>query len=169
MLRKHLVLAIGWTLIAGCSASLFGQTKNSLEALAKLEVVELHRFIEDWSNARLDDTDQAYERFASALAPDFVLISPDGSVARRDGIVGGFRAAYGRWLASGEGGGRIEIREVELRALSPPLAVVSYQEWHFVGDQEQGRVSTVVLRQKEGAPGGVEWVHLHEVGIPSDP
>jgi hypothetical protein len=75
----------------------------------------------------------------------------------------GFRSAHGRW--SGVQPARVEIRAIRVRAVAETLAVIEYEEWHFVGDAETGRRSTVVLRRSRDAPGGMLWLHLHETWI----
>ena len=53
-----------------------------------------------------------------------------------------------------------------MRDVSPPLSVLSYQEWQELPDRTVVRISTVLFRESESAPGGVEWVHLHEGWLP---
>lgn len=143
-----------------------GSSTEDLAAAARLEVVQLHRFIEQWSNGALENRDEVYARFAEALAEDFELVSPDGTVADRQAIVDGFRSAHGRWQdGDGVGRGRIRVEAIELRLLAPPLALLTYEEWHDLEGATRGRLSSVLLRQRADAPGGVEWVHLHETWL----
>jgi len=139
-----------------------GSTGEALEDLARLEVVELHRFIEDWSNAVLADSDEVYARFSDALADDFEIVAPDGSLADREATVAGFRGAHGRWRGAP---GRVRIEDVRVRVSEEPYVVLTYEEWHDLGAESSARLSTVVLRRADEAPGGVVWVHLHEVWI----
>lgn len=142
----------------------FPQEPGGLAELAAHEVIELHRFLEDWSNATIENGDDIYRRFADALADDFVLIGPQGGRDERSAIVRALRGAHGRWV--GQGGGRIEIRDLEVRVVAEPLALVSYQEWHHLEGEARGRYSSALFRRESGAPGGVAWVHLHEVWLP---
>ena len=125
-------------------------------------MVELHVFLEQWSNAELANTDEAFARFAEVLAPDFRLVGPDGQVATRQPIVDAIRGARGRWLP---GKGRIRIEKFELHHASGGLALATYEEWHELPDRTVGRVSTVLFGPNEEAPNGLEWLHLHEVWI----
>lgn len=183
--RIAIVLTLFWGGGLGCFGAPIQTTEHAtseatdLAELCRREVIDLHRFIEDWSNGQLEDNDSIYRRFADSLASDFVLIGPDGEVADRAGTVDGFRGAHGRWrdgtshdVAEGAAneddpeGGRIEIRNLSVRALNDPLCLIAYEEWHFVRQSARGRISTVLLRRSDQAPGGVEWAHLHEVWLP---
>ncbi len=138
-----------------------------LAAASRKEVVELHRFIEEWSNGVLPDDEASYARFSNALAQDFVIISPDGTSQDHDSIVEGFRTSHGRWRsADGTPSGVLRIEEIEVVAVSPPLALVSYQEWQELPAGTVARLSSVLFRESDAAPGGVEWVHLHESWLP---
>lgn len=146
-----------------------------LAQLATDEVVELHRFIEQWSLAELEDTDAVYARFADALDDSFVLIGPDGarsdesrdSGSAESSVVVGFRSAHGRWRGLPEA--HLEIREANARVLGERLVLVDYEEWHFLGGEPSVRRSSVVMREDPAAPGGVSWLHLHETWIVPPP
>ena len=137
----------------------------SREERCRAEVVELHRFLEAWSNATLPDSEQAFARFGDVIAPSFVIIDPDGKTLGRDPIVEAIRAAHGRWSAEP---GRIRIENFRLLQSGDGYSLATYEEWHEIGAETVGRLSSVLFGPNESAPNGLEWLHLHEVWIKAD-
>jgi hypothetical protein len=122
-------------------------------------VVGLHDFLVGWFTATFDDTDASFARFADALDPDFTMIVPSGEVLGREAVVASVRAAH----ATAAGAFRIEIRDLVERASWEHAALLTYEEWQFLGGRvENRRVSTALLVRAPGAGGGVRWRHLHE-------
>lgn len=132
--------------------------------LCRREVVELHRFIEDWSNGRVPDDDATFARIADALGEGFLLVSPDGTTHELPGLLDDLRTAHGRW--SGGPPGRIWIEDVQVRDEDADRAVVVYVEWQESDGVTRGRISSAVFRRRADAPAGVEWLHLHETWVP---
>jgi hypothetical protein len=134
-----------------------------MEKRCHREVVELHRFLESWFNGVLESSDEGFARFAEAMDDGFILISPGGEMSELAPLVAGLRVAHGRWTSAA----RIRVEKVRLhRLLGEDAAVVTYEEWHEVGDEVRGRLSTAVFGRREGTPNGVVWLHLHEVWLP---
>lgn len=158
--RSPLAVLVALALLG---ASVPAAAERPLEARCRSEIVELHRFLEAWSNAELPATDEAFFRFERALAPSFWLIGPDGEQAGREPIVAAIRAARGRWQ-----GGRIRIENVRLHQAAAGLALATYEEWHEVDGETTGRLSTVLFGSDDAAPNGLVWLHLHEVWIAAD-
>ena len=136
-------------------------SERSLEERCRAEVVELHQFLEEWSNAELPPTDEAFARFGDVIAPNFIIIDPDGSRAGREPIVDAIRRAHGRWQ---EAPGRIRIENFELHHADGGLALATYEEWHDVGEL-RGRLSTVLFGADASVPNSLVWLHLHEVWL----
>lgn len=133
------------------------------------EVVELHRFLEDWYNGALAPTEENLARFAGVLAPSFLLVSTDGRTSSRATLVDGLRKAHGTWREPGSdepGAGRIRIERFRTRLIDGPVALATYEEWREVGGEVRGRTSTVVFRLEHGLPNGVAWYHLQETWLP---
>ena len=135
-----------------------------LEERCRLEIVELHKFLEDWFNAALPSTDEAFARFAEAIDPSFHIVGPDGVIADRETIVEAVRSSHGRWS---EAPGTIRIEGFRLRQTSDGLALATYEEWHEL-EETKGRVSSVLFGADEAGPNGLAWLHLHEVWIGPD-
>lgn len=126
------------------------------------EVVALHEVIEGWLAGTLPETDGAYSNFSAAMGHDFEIISPTGVHSDRDTIVASLRGAHGSRQASFS----IAIRNIKTRALLPPLALLTYEEWQFEEGGTTARLSSVLLREDPSTPRGIAWVHLQETWLP---
>jgi len=136
-----------------------------MEALCHAEVHELHQFFQDWFNGVLPPTDDAFRRFDSVMAERFMIISPDGELAERAELVDRLRRAHGIWR-QGSQPGRIWIENLQVRHTVGSQAMVLYEEWQEIEGEARGRLSTAILQRLEGAPNGLEWLHVHEVWMP---
>jgi hypothetical protein len=169
--RRTAVLRLALTalvLAALALASLASADERSLDERCRAEVVELHQFLEAWSNAELPPTDEAFARFGGVLAASFLIIDPDGSMIGRQPIVDAIRGAHGRWRATP---GRIRIENYRLHHAAGGLALATYEEWHDLPaapEKTVGRLSSVLFGPNDSAPNGLEWLHLHEAWIPSE-
>ncbi len=136
---------------------------RSLEQRCEAEVVDLHRFIEQWSNAELPETDEAFARFGDVIAASFVIIDADGVLIERQPIVDAVRGAYGRWR---DAPGTIRIENFRLHQRDGALAMATYEEWHDLASGRVGRLSSILFGENPDAPNGLDWLHLHEVWMP---
>lgn len=139
-----------------------GAEDRTLEERSEAEVVELHRFLEEWSNAELPPTDEAFSRFAGVIAPSFLIIDPDGSEVSREPIVDAIRRAHGRWR---DAPGKIRIENFRLLHAGDGFALATYEEWHDLPGGAKGRLSSVLFGEDDEAPNGLVWLHLHEVWL----
>ena len=136
----------------------------NMEERCRQEVLDLHRFFDDWFNGRIENNDASFKRFAGVLDPAFEIAAPDGRVIRRDALLEGLRQAHGGRAGSGF---RIWIDNMHARALGDSIWLVTYEEWQESGDEARGRVSTVLFAPEAGAPNGVRWLHVHETWLPA--
>lgn len=135
-----------------------------MEERCQHEVVELHAFFVDWFNATLPQTEQAFSRFASVMAPEFTMISPNGVVTERQELLGELWAGHGG--QAGEGVDfQIEIRNFRRRSSGPGYLVATYEEWQMAAGTTVARLSSPIFRQRPETANGVEWLHLHETGL----
>ena len=125
------------------------------------EIVELHQFFEDWFTGRLPKTDNAYARFTQVIAEGFTIIGPDGKSNNRAVLLDNLFAAHEQQPNTS-----IWIKNAQLRQQWADNLVVTYEEWQASGDSQTARLSTVVFRQQEGTPNGLEWLHVHETWLP---
>lgn len=126
------------------------------------EIARLHVTIEAWMAGSIPDTDDAYASFSEAMADDFEIISPSGRRSNQKQIVAAFRAAHGSRTREFS----IAVRNIRTRLLSPPLALLTYEEWQYEGGDATARFSSVLLRDDPARPGGIAWVHLQETWLP---
>lgn len=124
------------------------------------EIEDLHAFFVRWYAGRIDR--EEFDRLERALAPQFEMISPTGDRSDRAAVLDWIRESYGR---EAPGDFDIEVRNVELVRDLGEYALVRYEEWQCQDGDENGRISTVLLHEADSAPGGVEWIDLHETAL----
>lgn len=123
------------------------------------EVVRLHDAIEAWFTVG-----EALAPFADALAPEFRIVSPDGTERDREAVVASMREAAGAHAGT-DPPFVVEIRNVEHRESVAGRHLVTYEEHQRVGGDWEARTSSVWLRDDAEAPAGLSWVHLHETWL----
>ena len=126
------------------------------------EVVELHEFFQQWFAGELPKTDEAFDRFASVMADEFHIVSPDGRIMQRDTILEAVRSAHGSSPV------KIWIMNHTLRFTIGDVALVTYEEWQTRSDETRGRLSSALLRVKAGLPNDLHWLHVHETWLQDD-
>jgi hypothetical protein len=129
---------------------------------AQLEVVNLHRFFEEWLAGRLPDTDVAFERCVTAMATQFELIVPSGERLTRTDLLESLRGVNGSRGADF----RLWVDELATRPIAGGVHLVTYQEWQTHDGRTTGRLSTAILADSAGAADGIEWWHVHESWLP---
>ncbi len=137
--------------------------QNAMDDACKKEVIELHRFFQDWNQGKLAKTEDQFRRFSGAVASDFEIVSPGGGSMSKTEILGRVREGHG----SSQGTDfRIWIENFSSRPIGDGLLLVTYEEWQSQDGKDIGRVSTAVFRREPGAPNGVVWLHVHETWLP---
>ena len=134
-------------------------------ARCRREIEGLHAFFVDWYDGVLDE--DTFARMDAAIGDGFQLVTTTGAVLDRAAVRSMVREGYGK--TAGEGFD-IEIRNVALVRDLGEKVLVRYEEWQLTGEEgdereEDGRVSTVLLREADGTPEGLEWLDLHETAI----
>ena len=132
-----------------------------MHAHVEREIRELHVFFESWYRGTIEDSDQAFSRVEGVLAPEFVLITSDGYTMPREQLLPLLRDEHARRP-------EIEMRvdQIQIRLVSGEIVLITYQEHGVTESGARSTLITAVLRVKAGAPNGLEWVHIHEVGLP---
>ncbi len=136
-----------------------------MDERCRTEILELHQFFENWFAARLDRTEENFRRLSSVLAPDFEHISPEAVLSSREKLLEGLWEFYGSYRDQAVY--RIQIKEYRGRPLEEGLHLVNYEEWEEREGGRKGRLTTALFRPTSGARNGVEWLHVHEVWLPS--
>ncbi|MDX1579100.1 MAG: DUF4440 domain-containing protein [Gemmatimonadota bacterium] len=124
------------------------------------EIEALHAFFEGWIGGTLDRSQAAFERLEAALADDFSFVTTSGELLDREAVLEGVRKAHGA-----RAGLRIAIRQPHLVYDAEDHLAATYEEWQEAGGERTGRRSTVFFGRREGAPGGLVWLHVHETLI----
>jgi len=144
-------------------------TNDDPAAAACREIVALHEFFEAWFRGAIPDSGKSMSRLDRALSPHFEIIDPEGNkTCGRDRLLHRLRAAYAIHRDD-EKPFRISIRNVDSKTLPGGLVLVTYEEWQEKDGQAKGRASNAVMRPDDRAPGGVEWLHVHEKWLPEKP
>ena len=119
------------------------------------EVIDLHRFLEQWLKGEVPRGDGQPRRLAEALAEDYAIIHPNGSRGGKAEAVRAFASSYGEKTADYA----LRITRIETRMLATDICLATYEEDH-VGEAGRARISTAVLRRRPGSP--IEWLFLQE-------
>jgi hypothetical protein len=133
------------------------------ESACRAEVERLHDAFVAWFTGTADADD--FDDIADALGPDFEMVTPDGDRVGREAVLDSIREQYGR---DAPGAFDIDIRNVERRHATGDHATVRYEEWQETGEEPTGRVSTVLFREDDAAPGGLLWLDVHETWLARD-
>lgn len=134
-----------------------------MEANCKNEIVELHRFFEEWFKGLLPNSPENLARFTSVLGREFEIIDPDGERTDRETLCANMIKAHGSCSNTPF---RIWVENIRLRSVEPNVHLATYQEWQQTGMDKKGRLSSVVFRKAAHLPNQVEWAHIHEVWLP---
>ena len=142
-------------------------TDKEYTDVVAIEVIDLHRFFEDWFGGYCDDSDQVFaERFLGRMHDDFSIVLPGGIMLDGGGFFPEFRKLYGS-----NPGFHISIREVRQQpSITDSVYTVTYQEWQRNAMQStpenNGRLSSAILLADEQAPNRLKWFHVHETWLP---
>ena len=134
-----------------------------MEERCQREVVELHRFFQDWFNAVLPDDATSFARLEEALATDFEIIGPDGHRVERAAVLPALRGGHGR---NKDHTFAIEVRNLRSRTVADGLVLVTYEEHQTTDGSLRHWLSSALFRAREGRSNGVEWVHVQETYLP---
>ena len=131
---------------------------SDLEASIREEVEDLHRFFVGWFGGTLERS--ALERFAAAIDPDCLYITPDCARLEQSALVEMMRGAYGS-----NPDFRIEIEGVRvLRDLGETVlaAYTERQSGARRSASENGRFTTFLMTKATPH----RWLHIHETWLP---
>ena len=127
------------------------------------EIVALHRFFEDWFNARLPQTEDAFKSMDQVMGEEFIIVMPDGRSVGRNPLLELLYKAHGKRV-----GIKIWIEDVRPIIQEGGLTVAEYQEWQTEDGETTSRVSTAVFRDAPETPNGQSWLRVHETWINRD-
>jgi hypothetical protein len=132
---------------------------DSLQELAKREVVALHEFFVGWFRGELAES--AFASCEGAFAPDFRMVTPEGAVHDRAAVVERLRAARGRFPPDFS----IEVIDPAPIWSADGAVLLEYVEQQYRDRRSTRRRSTALFTSEPSAPRGVYWRHLQETWI----
>ena len=133
-----------------------------MQSLYEKEIRELHSFFKAWYRGTIDDSDESFSRVEDVLAPEFTLITADGYVVARDQLLGLLRSEYATKPDI-----EMWVENIQLRLASGDIVLVNYEEHGKAMNRKQSTLITAVLRKNPKQQNGLEWIHIHEVRLPS--
>jgi len=128
----------------------------------KKEIIELHKFFEDWAKGTIQQKE--LKRLRSVLAQEFIIVTPEAQMIRKDQLIEMIESGYGKFDTHSDQY-RIWIEEVSSRKVTPDTILATYKEWQNINGTEKARLSTVLFQQKDDLPNGLLWQHVHETWI----
>jgi len=138
-----------------------------MEKKCEKEVIGLHTFFAQWFRSDVENNDDVFLRVENALDKQFILIAPTGELQSREKILQQIKAGYGS-RKDDKKEYRLWVQNIQCRLTEGNLCLVTYEEWAEVNGITTARLSSALFRNNEKAVNGVEWVHVHEVYIPSE-
>jgi hypothetical protein len=138
--------------------------KQDVETRCRNEVIELHRFFEDWYNGVIEESDEQFSRLEMALGEGFLIISPDGRKTARKPLLTSLRRLHASHC-NDPSPFRIWIGNVTVRPLTERIVLVTYEEWQENDGERKGRLSSALFRNNAKGPNGLEWLHVHETWL----
>lgn len=121
------------------------------------EIIELHEFFEQLFLGMTE----SLERADQALAPDFTMAGPDGSLSSRATVMSQLEAGIGHTPELS-----ITIEGLGLLVETDDLVIAEYIEVHGLRDDRSNRRrSTVVFRKDPDGPNGLRWLRVQETWI----
>ena len=124
------------------------------------EVLALHEYLSAWLTGRIPQGGGRPARLERALADDFVVIHPNGSISSKTDAVDSFAAAWNEKPASYA----LRVDQIRTRMVGADHCLVTYDEWHD-GEPGRARISTALLRRSRSSD-GVQWLFLQETPAP---
>ena len=126
-----------------------------LAAAAAREVVELHALFVELFTGRLRD----FSRCEAAFSPSFKMVTPEGRLVTRAGILAGLAKATAR------ADFRIAIHDIEPVREDAGSVLLRYIEEQYRDGETTRRLSIALFETAEDAPLGVAWRYLQETWV----
>jgi putative acetyltransferase len=124
------------------------------------EVIDLHRFFQDWFNGTIPKNEQVFQRVAAVWPESFVLVDKRNGLHDAASILQDTYDFHGAFPKL-----KIHIRGLVVTEIpGTSVAVARYEEWHVDENETEARLcsATLVCSPESGS---VRWVHIHESKI----
>ena len=134
----------------------------------RAEIEAVHAFFVEWFGGHIPADDAVFDkRLLARFDERAQLVQPGGQQLSLAELSAGMRRAHG---ASPDF--RIAIRNVAVEREHGEWILATYEEWQVNAKNskppDNGRLSSVLFRRDDAAPGGLVWLHVHETWLPAD-
>lgn len=126
------------------------------------EIRELHSFFEAWYRGEVPNSDDAFARISDYLATEFTLITSSGFVGDREQVLGMLRSEH-----AARPDLEMSVENPQLKLATDAIVLATYEEHGTTAAGKRATLITAVLRRNSKLDNGLEWVHIHEVGLPA--
>ncbi len=123
----------------------------------KCEIETLHIFFQEWFNGHLA-TDHALKTFQEAFSKDFKMISPEGSMQKREEVVQNIKNGWGRLKPI-----EISISDVQILFENKAVVIATYRECQTRNNIVTNLMSTVVFLKSQA--GALQWLFVQETFV----
>eukprot|EP00898_Chlorokybus_atmophyticus_P003795 jgi/Chlat1/4416/Chrsp29S04544 len=129
-------------------------------------LVDTFRWLTQWYRGESENTDDEWQRLAKIFAAEFSIVVPSGQVLSREQMLRQLRGQHGRESSHGNHF-YAWVDRVHPVVSGANLRVATFTELHEAhgSGKRVAKQNTLVFREKEGSPHGLEWVHLHETRL----
>ncbi len=124
------------------------------------EIRRLHLLLEDWYGGIREDI----EPIVDALADDFSMIRPDGTLCDRDAALAAWTDERDQFRAS-EPPVAVEIDELSVHRTLYGVHQLTYLKRLRIGGEWKNRRCSLWLRETERVPSGLQWLHQTETSV----
>ena len=133
----------------------------NMQRIIETEIIQLHHFFQEWFNGDVSLNDVIFSRLSDTLAPEFIMITPEGKHLDQKTVLESVRVGYGK-----RKGMQIWIKNVTLHHQIGDIAIATYEEWQDIDGRITTRISSAIFSSKPGNPNNINWLHLHETWKP---
>jgi len=123
------------------------------------EITELHDYFAAYLGG--DIAEGNITPMTGALADEFSIVDPGGSIADKASVVAAIQGQHGK-----HPGLKMWITDFALLAESTEHVVARYIEHQDTPGGGNKRLSTVVFARNDERPNGLQWLTIHETWLP---
>lgn len=126
------------------------------------EIVEFHLLCERWRRAEVEDSNEIFQRFKSAIDPNCSLLHPWGVEENLFTSIDLLRQCYGDQKGKQF---RIWIDRIRPLKISSDIWLVRFDKWELIEQERRCCCTTALLKVKPDAPNSLSWIHIHETWL----
>ncbi|BBN09473.1 sucrose-6-phosphatase [Marchantia polymorpha subsp. ruderalis] len=126
------------------------------------EIVEFQLLFERWFKGAVENSDEVFQRLKATLLPECVLVNPWGVQVKPLVAIEMARPLYGSLKGKNF---RIWIDRIRINQISEEVWAVQFDKWLKSDKELSCRLTSGLLKKKDGTPNGVAWLHIHETWL----